>query len=274
MGNFKEFEGKNIDEAISEACKHFSTERKNLEIEIGSIGSTGIFGLMGAKKAKIKAKLRSGTPGKQPSRPDTNKKTQEPKPEAAQTQESKPEAPEKHEPKPDTRETQKPISADPELENLVTEVVRNIITPITGNSNLVVKAAPERVEVVVDDKENSGLIIGREGQTLAAIQYLANRIVSKQYKHPVRVQIDTDGYRDKQNESIRQMALHLADKAKHLGRPQSTRPLSSYHRRVVHLALQSMDGIFTRSKGDGPMKRVLILPKRDRGKSQNRNNYR
>ncbi|MBI9087557.1 MAG: RNA-binding protein, partial [Desulfobacterales bacterium] len=53
----------------------------------------------------------------------------------------------------------------------------------------------------------------------------------------------------------------LAEKADSMGRTQSTKPLSSYHRRVVHLALQDNETVFTRSKGDGPMKRVLIVPK-------------
>ena len=64
------------------------------------------------------------------------------------------------------------------------------------------------------------------------------------------------------------MAAFLADKARNLGRPQSTKPLSSYHRRVIHMALQGDETIQTRSKGEGPMKRVIIVPRRPKGDSQ------
>ncbi|MDY7002382.1 MAG: R3H domain-containing nucleic acid-binding protein, partial [Thermodesulfobacteriota bacterium] len=117
---------------------------------------------------------------------------------------------------------------------------------------------------LVDDEKNSGLVIGREGQTIAALQYLANRIVSRKSNSQVRVHLDAGDYREKQDENLRKTALFLANKAKSQGRTQSTRPLSSYHRRVVHLALQNNETVQTKSKGEGPMKRVLIFPRSDR----------
>jgi len=89
--------------------------------------------------------------------------------------------------------------------------------------------------------------------------------MARRWESPVRVQINTGEYREKQDDSLRKMAIYLADKAKNLGRPQSTKPLSSYHRRVIHLTLQEDDTIQTRSKGDGPMKRVIIVPRRPKG---------
>jgi spoIIIJ-associated protein len=97
-------------------------------------------------------------------------------------------------------------------------------------------------------------------------------MVSKKLQTSVRVQIDTGDYRERQDEKLRQLAWHLADKAMHTGRVQSTKPLSSYHRRVVHMALQEDKHVNTRSKGDGPMKRVLILPRRSRGSGGGRRN--
>lgn len=211
MNELQVFEGKSIDDAIDTACTHFATDRAQLEVEIVSDSKGGIFGLVGARKAKIKARVR-----------DNNES----------------------------------------LKQMVAEVVENLIKPIVPSPNLEVSAEGDsRIKVTVNDEENSGLLIGREGQTLASLQYLANRIVSKKWPDPVRVQIDTGEYRERQDDNLRQLALHLADKAKKLGRVQSTRPLSSYHRRVVHMALQPDEGISTRSKGDGTLKRVLIMPK-------------
>ncbi|MBU1612447.1 MAG: KH domain-containing protein, partial [Proteobacteria bacterium] len=120
---------------------------------------------------------------------------------------------------------------------------------------------------LIDEPEHSGLIIGREGQTLSSLQYLVNRIVSRRMDTSVRVQIDTGDYRERQDDKLREIADHLAGKALKSGRTQSTKPLSSYHRRIVHLTLQEDDRVFTRSKGEGPMKRVLVVPKKRRGGS-------
>ena len=147
------------------------------------------------------------------------------------------------------------------LEAAVREIMLQLLTPIVGETTINITLDTDRVRVFIDDEENSGLIIGREGQTLSSLQYLVNRLVSRKMQASVRIQVDTGDYRERQDDKLRQVASHLAEKASDLGRTQSTKPLSSYHRRVVHLALQDNEMVFTRSKGDGPMKRVLIVPK-------------
>ncbi len=151
------------------------------------------------------------------------------------------------------------------LEQVALEVTTKILAPLSEEAKISVQLLHDRVLVRIDDPDNSGLLIGREGQTLASIQYLVNRLVSKRMDASVRVQIDTGDYRENQDEKLRQIARHLADKATASGRTQSTRPMSSYHRRVVHLTLQEDEFVFTRSKGEGAMKRVLIVPKRPGG---------
>lgn len=148
------------------------------------------------------------------------------------------------------------------LREVVTEAATALLKNLTPEPNFTVNIESDRVHVLIDDEEHSGLIIGREGQTLSALQYLANRIVSRRMEASVRVQLDTGDYRERQNDKLRDMAHELAAKAVSTGKVQSTRPLSSYHRRVVHLALQNAAGVTTRSKGEGPTKRVLILPKK------------
>jgi spoIIIJ-associated protein len=125
---------------------------------------------------------------------------------------------------------------------------------------LAIDVASSPITVLIEDEDNSGLIIGRDGQTITALQYLANRIVSKSWPQSPRIQLDAGDYRQKQEEQLLGIAQFLSEKAKKSGRVQSTRPLSSFHRRVVHMALQDDRGVQTRSKGEGHMKRVLILP--------------
>ena len=149
------------------------------------------------------------------------------------------------------------------LEEVAREVTGKLLEPLVENAKVSVELLHDRVCVRIEDPENSGLLIGREGQTLASIQYLVNRLVSKRMDASVRVQIDAGDYRENQDEKLRLIARHLGDKAIASGRTQSTRPMSSYHRRVVHLTLQEDEFVFTRSKGEGSMKRVLIVPKRE-----------
>lgn len=228
MSDYREFQGKTIDEAIEQACEHFDTEREQLEIEIVSDSKGGIFGLVGAKKASVRARQRDNSA---------------------------------------------------ELKAIITTVVDRIVSPIIKHPDIDVEVDdPARARVIIQDDENSGLLIGREGQTLSAVQYLVNRILANKWPDPVKVQVDTGDYRERQDESLRQLALHLAEKVKSQGKPLSTKPLSSYHRRLVHLALQEDDAVTTRSKGEGPLKRVLILPKRGQrprgGGGQRRQNQR
>lgn len=310
MSDYKEFTGKTLDEAIEAACSHFSLERGKLEIEIVSGGSSGIFGLVGKKKAMVKARPRAmpavnGQPqgrqgGAQRQDKPAQPEGQKPEPKRAEAaQAEKPAAPAQAErpkapaPKPapepaaaanDVEEydefdeeadevnynrapddEERPLD-DKALEALITEAVQRLIEPIVGPQELEIIQTRDRIKVIILGEESAGLLIGREGQTINALQYLVSRIVAKQRPdEQIKIQLDAGQYRERQDDKLRQMALYLADKARQLGRAQSTKPLSSYHRRVVHLALQSDAGISTRSKGEGPLKRVLILPRRERG---------
>jgi len=286
MHEVKEFFGKDVDEAIDKACDFFNAKRERLEIEIQQGGSTGIFGLVGVKKAVIKARIREKTPMDEPLEtpvrpvaPDTpvarsapernapprNAAPRDSAPRNAAPRNNAPAAPEPAAPPEPLKQTgPAPMDVDAEVKELVETVLRKLLTPIIGDPKLVLETEPGRIKALVDDQENSGLIIGREGQTIAALQYLANRIVARKSGSPVRVHLDAGDYRERQDENLRKTALFLADKAKAQGRTQSTRPLSSYHRRVVHLALQDHEAVQTKSKGEGPMKRVLILPRADR----------
>ncbi len=344
MSEFRTFSGKTVDDAMEDACRHFGVAREKLEIEILSGGSSGIFGLVGKKKAQVRAKIREEiklqdmngsaqkareprpehpAPAPRPAQAVVPEPEPEPKPEPEPEIEPQPiVAPErKVAPEPEAapevapaapapveaaepqaeaewedeesfaaeeapasrRESNRapreerraapetpPQPMTPELEAIVRETMERMLEGILGQTpEFEISGHSERVSVLIFDEENSGLLIGREGQTLSSLQYLVNRMVIRRYGSPVKVQINTGEYRERQDDNLRKMAIFLADKAKSLGRPQSTKPLSSYHRRVVHLALQEDEGISTRSKGEGPLKRVLIVPRSNRGEAHN-----
>lgn len=154
-------------------------------------------------------------------------------------------------------------SLDPErLEQAGREVACGLVFPILGEVPVTVTRGINRLEVHVECGDDSGLLIGREGQTLAALQYLASRMVSRGMNAPVRVQFDVGDYRERQDERLRELAWSLAERVRETGRSCSTRPMSSYHRRIIHMTLQDEADVQTRSSGEGALKRVVVQRRR------------
>lgn len=107
-----------------------------------------------------------------------------------------------------------------------------------------------------------GVVIGRRGQTLDAIQYLVNVVANKKPGPRARIVLDAEGYREKRAETLRNLAARLAKKAKTERRKTVLEPMSALERRIVHLALADDDEVETRSEGEEPYRRVVIVPKR------------
>jgi spoIIIJ-associated protein len=110
---------------------------------------------------------------------------------------------------------------------------------------------------------DTGLVIGKKGQTLDAIQYLVNRVASRglaegEFGKPIHV--DAEGYRSRRAESLVELAHRLAEKAKRSGRPVEADAMSAADRRVMHVALANMPGIRTRSEGEGIYRHLVIFP--------------
>lgn len=107
----------------------------------------------------------------------------------------------------------------------------------------------------------SGLVIGKKGATLDALQYLVNRIVYKIPGEKAMVVVDAEGYRGRREDSLADLARRLAEKAERSGRPVPVEPMSASDRRVVHMTLADHPGVTTESEGEGMMRRVVIFPK-------------
>lgn len=266
METYKEFQAKTVDQAIEAACRFYAVERDALEIDIISGGSSGIFGL-GAKKALIRAARRRLSAA--PAKPDAVNAS----PVAASVVSVVPAALEPEAVldavedgdgfEEDDEVSVPAVLTGEELVRLATDIraiMASLLRPLGTTGEVSVDVSVNPILVHIEDAENSGLIIGRDGQTITALQYLANRIISKSWPRSPRIQLNAGDYREKQEEQLLGVAHFLSEKAKKSGRVQSTRPLSSFHRRVVHMALQNDRGVQTRSKGDGPLKRVLIMP--------------
>ncbi len=109
---------------------------------------------------------------------------------------------------------------------------------------------------------NVAILIGKQGQTLDAMQYLVEKIINIHSEQRIRIQIDIEGYLEKRQNNLTSLAGRLAEKAKRSGKPVTIGQMNAHDRRIVHLALRDDSGVRTQSVGDGFLKKLLIFPKK------------
>ncbi|MDY6861962.1 MAG: RNA-binding cell elongation regulator Jag/EloR [Thermodesulfobacteriota bacterium] len=126
-----------------------------------------------------------------------------------------------------------------------------------------------KVEMVEENKnqiklmimgDGSGILIGRKGQTLDALQYLIQKIINNKTNNKKQVIIDTEGYREKKIKNLAKMAQKLGEKAKKYHTTFSTEPLNSRDRKIIHLTLHDDEKLITKSEGNGLYKKIVISP--------------
>lgn len=110
--------------------------------------------------------------------------------------------------------------------------------------------------------DSMGIIIGKRGQTLDSLQYLANRVANKQQSGYVRVKLDTENYRVRREETLRHLAKNIAHKVKRNRKPIALEPMNPYERRIIHYSLQSDPYVTTHSEGEDPYRKVVVTLKR------------
>jgi spoIIIJ-associated protein len=230
-----EFEGKTKEEAIRSACDKLGVSEEELDIEVLSYGSTGIFGLVGAKKAQIRVTLRDG-----------------------EILEGK-----IREEEPDKKED---IEAIAEMAQTVSE---HLLSYIVDAAKVTVEKCPDRIKIKIGTS-NPAILIGKHGRTLDALQYVIRKIVTKKKNTKVRISFDVEGYRDRRKASLTQMALRLGEKVKRSGKPATISPMNAYDRRIVHIALKNDSLLRTQSKGGGLFRKLVIFPQRKETRSVSR----
>jgi spoIIIJ-associated protein len=236
MTSAYEFEGKTKEEAISKASDALGVSEDQLDVEVLSYGSTGIFGLVGVKKAKIKVTLVDS--------PEAEIKVALPETPEAEIKEQRPSA-----------------EAPEAVAELAKGALEEIISFIVDGATVSVQTKADRIRLKVKGG-NSALLIGKHGRTLDALQYIVHRIVHKQQKTRVRVTVDVEGYRDRRKDSLTQLALRLGEKVKRSGKPATISPMNAYDRRIIHVALKDHTGVRTQSSGTGSLRKLVIYPQR------------
>lgn len=161
--------------------------------------------------------------------------------------------------------------ADPELEDNTLRVARQCLIELLGKMK--VKAdvraswgAPEEIgeapQLMLDVQgDDLGMLIGRKGETLAALQYIVRLIISKQLNQAVSLAVDVEGYRQRREQQLRRMAQRMAEQAVQRGRTMTLEPMPANERRIIHLELRDHPGVRTESVGEGDRRKVTIIPK-------------
>ena len=108
--------------------------------------------------------------------------------------------------------------------------------------------------------EDLGILIGRRGQTLAALQYVVRLIINHQMKVWTPVVIDVEGYKQRRSEALQALAVRMAEQVRIKGVPFTLEPMPAYERRIIHLALTDHPDVTTESTGEGDARKVMILP--------------
>ena len=244
MPSFMEFDGKDIENAAEKAIQKLDISKKDLKYDVLSYGSTGIFGLVGSKKARIRVTL----------------------PETAPKKNANPESPDFH----DEKIQHQVIQSDDNYNEAISlgkTVLKRIIDEITTDATITVQQQDDRVLFNITG-ENAAILIGKRGQTLEAIQYLIEKAINRQTQARIRVQVDIEGYLENRKTSLMQLAARMAQKAVKTGRPASVGQMNAHDRRIVHLALQNDGEVRTQSVGNGFYRKLVIFPQKKQSLNQ------
>ncbi len=288
---------KNVEDAITEAQIQLGVTRDHLDYEVIEKGSAGFLGI-GMKQAVIKARKKEEEPVTKEEPVEETSKEAEVK-EEIQTEakvedkeikkdtkkEEKPRKSDKYPEKKFDKSSKKrapkkeytkeaPIKKEVELakvEDATIEACEKFIYDVLnamdmGDVKVTSKVDEEGALAINVEGENMGILIGKRGQTLDSLQYLANRVANKNQSGYVRVKLDTENYRSRRKDTLENLARNIASKVKKTRRTVSLEPMNPYERRIIHSTLQADPAVATHSEGEEPYRKVVVTYVRNRDK--------
>ena len=272
---------KTVEDAITEASIQLGITSDKLEYEVIEKGSAGFLGI-GMKQAVIEARRKVEEKQETEIVEKVKKEIQqvaaeEVKAEEKIVEEVRAEIEHGEKPKQTTEKVEKkeeikndaPVKREVELAD-VTDETKEAVSAFLKDT---LKAMGMEVEIASDIDEdgslsinmsgpNMGILIGKRGQTLDSLQYLANRVANKHQSGYVRVKLDTENYRARREETLKHLAKNIAHKVKRNRRPVALEPMNPYERRIIHSALQNDPYVTTHSEGEEPYRKVVVTLKK------------
>jgi len=248
MAPVLEFESKSVEDAVQEASRQLNIPPDKLEHDIISYGSTGIFGLVGSKNAKIRVVVPGdGVSNEIVKRTEENTTQKEVEPTVMEGVAEK---------APATVVSEENIA-------LGKDILQKMVDSITIDATI--SATPNGGKLIYEvSGGNTAVLIGRKGQTLEAMQHILEKIINKRLEDRIRVEVDVEGYLQNQRERLEKLALRVSEKVKKNGIPVTVGQFNAHDRRIIHLALKEDRDVGTHSIGEGYYRKLKIYPKRNR----------
>lgn len=269
-----------VEEAIAQGLAQLGLTADAVSVEVLDAGTKGFFGL---GKTQVRVRLTVNPPGgmmdvekieptpvAQPGAGRAERKAESaparaPAPERANRRQEKPA------PVPAPPAAKQAEEEQPEHDALL-DHAESVISKMLHLLNLEAQVSADygpterdgRRNIHVDIRGNDlSVLIGRRSETLAAFQYIASLIVGKEEQQFIQLTVDVEGYRDRREKQLIQMAKRMADQVSKTGRRQTLEPMPSGERRIIHIALRDHPDVKTESTGEEPYRKVMILPKKD-----------
>jgi spoIIIJ-associated protein len=236
----QEFKGKTVQQAVQMAAKALGIPDKAVKYDILSHGSTGIFGLAGIKKARIKVRGSE---------------------RAERSAETKSEAVDAETPEAFEQNASLETRGLEESRQIAEAILRRMVDAISPESTISIDADDRHLRFHIEGGQSS-ILIGKRGQTLEAMQLILDKAVRRLNGHAIRLQVDVEGYLAKKKAGLVRTAQQLAQKVTSKGSPTTAGYLNAQDRRIVHLALKNDPNVRTQSVGEGPFRKLMIYPKR------------
>jgi len=261
-----------VEEAIAQGLAQLGLTADAVRVEVLDAGNKGLFGL---GRPHVRVRLTVNPPASMADVQAESVRVNVPERRATsegstETEAESPRPEPKHvEVKPESAPAVKEYVSQPEHDELLdhTEAVVSKLLHLL-NLEAQVSAHYESIErdgrrtIRVDIRGNDlSVLIGRRSETLSAFQYIASLIVGKEEQQFVQLVVDVEGYRDRRERQLIQMAKRMADQVAKSGRRQTLEPMPSAERRIIHIALRDHPDVKTESTGEEPYRKVMILPK-------------
>ena len=217
--------GKTVEEAMQKACEQLGVTEEQCYVEVLQQPKKSLFGII-KTEAQVKVTVKESAAKQKGEKSGTEKSVQG-----------------------DNREAK-------------VEAAVHYLTDVLGKMDLNVTIDVEMKEdsaILTLVGENLGILIGRHGETLDALQYLTSLVCNRVEGSYFRITLDCGNYREKREEALKELAKKISVKVKRTGRSQTLEPMNPYERRIIHAVLTDIDGVTSKSKGEEPYRRVVVI---------------
>ena len=253
MAKVIEKSAKTVEDALKAALKELGVSEAEVDYEVLEEPSKGFLGIIGTKPAKIKVTLKENEIIEnltvKPEKISTVSEKQIN--ESAELKETVVEKNE-HIEKTSLNKNEKVVAAEKFLQDIFDHMKLNVKIESTES---------EGEQILNICGENLGILIGKHGQTLDALQYLVNLAANRNENQRVHFIVDVENYRSRRSETLQNLAKNLADRAVRLNQEVRLEPMNRHERKVIHTALQDNDNVTTYSIGEDPFRYIIISPK-------------